>query len=161
MKRFLQVVKLVVVFSVFIPTHFNAQANSSRSYSYDKKSGIVKIDGEMKFRMSTTTMNQEASIFPLGSEEELIFIQYRKVYLTGNTTVVGQTGVTSSTQSVMYVRVLFIPLNKEIELSNRFLKDVVLFIDDHQLIKGNKLDEVAIDKLYQKYGDKPFSSMQR
>jgi len=148
---------VTVVFAVSV----KAQANTSRNYSYDKKSGLVKIDGEVKFRMTTTTMNQEASIFALDSQEELIFIQYRKVYLTGNTTVVGQTSVTSSGQSVSYVRILFIPLNKEIELSNRFLKDVVLFIDDHQLIKGNKLDEAAIDKLYLKYGDKPFSSMQR
>jgi hypothetical protein len=161
MKTYLQFGVLFLSLSLFICAEFNAQANSSRSYSYDKKSGMVKIDNEVKFRMTTTTMNQEASIFPIGSEEELIFIQYRKVYLPGNATVVGQTSVTSSAQSVMYVRILFISLNKEIELSNRFLKDVVLFIDDHQLIKGTKLDEAAIDKLHQKYGDKPFSSMQR
>jgi hypothetical protein len=152
---------LIAFFIKALSLSYWAQANTSRSYSYDKKTGLVKIDGEVKFRMTTTTMNQEASIFGIDSNDELIFIQYRKVYLTGNTTVVGQTSVTSSGQSVSYVRILFIPLNREIELSNRFLKDVVLFINDHQLIKGNKLDEAAIDKLVIKYGDKPSSSMQR
>ncbi len=111
------------------------------SQTVDIKKDTVYIDKKPFLVWETEFFIPEISVHHINSNEEEIFIiyeEYRNPF--------------DSSETIQWIELNFITLNKKVEIPTRFEKSLIKFLIRNKVYVDGKLNIKAIDKLLLKYG---------
>lgn len=110
------------------------------------KDDVATIDGADYVTVKTSVLSSEVSIYELGSDDELIFIQYFSY--------ADPTKVTSGNPQgmVRWVELKFLTENLVCEISSRSPKALIKVLYENDIFVDGKLSPENVQKFVAKYG---------
>lgn len=124
--------------------------NQQLGYFYDSNSETVFFDEEPLYTLKKRNYGSEASIYAYGDNRELIFVS-RHTVQNSQTFQRSAKEQTYASESSTFLRMHFLPLDKEVEISNRIWRDVLVLIHENGLIENKSLNAEKVDVVIQKY----------
>jgi len=123
---------------------FGLLAQESIAQKVKIKNEIASVEGEEYVRIKRAKGANAASIYEIGSGEEVIFARWLNY----------NTATNNNPQTrVNWIELKFLNLDISCEIDNRGYKGLVRFLKDNGVFVNGVLDEEAARKVVQKYGN--------
>lgn len=110
------------------------------------KDDIATVDGTDYLKWKKQSAGNEASIYLLDSEDEVIFVRYL------NYSDPSRVSKSNPEGKVRWIEINFLTLNLKCEVDSRTHKGLVKLFYDNGLIENNALNQEKIEKFVSKYG---------
>lgn len=120
--------------------------NGAYSQKVKIKNDVAEVDGEDYIKYVRQNMSNEASIYLLDSEDEVIFIRYMNYSNPANVSKSNPEG------KVRWIEINFLTLDLKCEVDSRSHKGLVKLLYSNDLITDNQLNEEKIKLFVSKYG---------
>lgn len=110
------------------------------------KDEIASVDGVPYVQWKTEAMASEISVYPIDSEEEVIFMKYLSYSDPSKINNANPKGM------VRWMELNFLGLELKCEIDSRSQKGLVKFLYDNKIFVDGALNEENVKKVIQKYG---------